>query len=351
MDKVLPDIRSMTQEEIAAAFTADGLPRYRAGQVYAWLAKGADSFDDMTNLPLDLRRRLAERYAICRVTVARKLVSRLDGTVKYLFGLQDGHCVEGVVMHYHHGHTLCLSTQVGCRMGCAFCATGAAGFVRNLTAGEMIGQITAAQQDLGLRLANLVLMGMGEPLDNYQNTLRFLRLVTSPDHLNIGARHISLSTCGLVDGIRRLQGEGIPLTLSVSLHAPDDAIRSRIMPVNKKWNVDALLAACRDYLAADGRRISFEYILIDGVNDSLACADRLADRLRGMLCHVNLIPANPVPGKTHAATGRKTAEAFERRLTERGINATIRRTLGSDINASCGQLRNTSDPSQNAENA
>lgn len=338
----MQDLKSMTRQEIADAFAPLGLPSFRAGQVYEWLVKGANSFEEMTNLPKTLRAQLQETFSLSFVTIRRKLVSAIDGTVKYLFALPDGHSVEGVVMHYHHGHSLCLSTQVGCRMGCSFCATGMAGFVRNLTPGEMLSQITAAQQDLGLRISHLVLMGMGEPLDNYDNTLKFLQLITAADHLNLGARHISLSTCGLVEGIRRLGAEGLQITLSVSLHAPNDAIRNTLMPVNHKWNVDCLLAACRDYSKITGRRISFEYILIDGVNDTPACAHELAEKLKGLLCHVNLIPANPVAGKSHAATGRQTALQFQKQLEKDGINATIRRTLGSDINASCGQLRNTS---------
>ena len=333
----------MTAAEIAAALEKQGLPAFRARQIYQWLAKGADSFEEMTNLPASLRETLSRQYAVSGVTVRRKLVSRIDGTVKYLFALSDGHCVEAVVMHYHHGHTMCLSTQVGCRMGCSFCATGMQGLTRNLTAGEMLSQITAAQKDLGLRISNVVLMGMGEPLDNYDQTLRFLELVTDREHLNIGARHISLSTCGLVDQINKLARERFQITLSVSLHAPNDAIRDCLMPVNRRWKTAELLAACKAYTQATGRRISFEYILIDGVNDTPAHAAELADRLKGMLCHVNLIPANPVPGKTHAGACRKTAEAFQKQLCDRGVNATIRRTLGSDINASCGQLRNTSE--------
>lgn len=332
----------MTLEEIAQALKPFNVPSFRAKQVYEWCAKGVESFEEMTNLSKDLRATLAQTFTLTYAKIVRKLTSQIDGTVKYLFELRDGHCVEGVVMHYHHGHSMCLSTQVGCRMGCSFCATGMGGLIRNLTAGEILSQITAAQRDLGIRISNLVLMGMGEPLDNYQNTLRFLELVSADNHLNIGARHISLSTCGVVDKIKDLGEKGSGLTLSVSLHAPNDQIRNDIMPVNKKWNVDTLLAACKEYIQKTGRRISFEYILIDGVNDTPACAKELASKLKGMLCHVNLIPANPVPGKTHAGACKKTAMEFQKNLCERGINATIRRTLGSDINASCGQLRNTS---------
>ncbi len=332
----------MTLDEIKEAFAPLHIPSFRAKQVYEWLGKGANSFDEMTNLSKDLRKTLSQTFTVTYAKIVRKLVSQIDGTVKYLFELQDGHCVEGVVMHYHHGHSMCLSTQVGCRMGCAFCATGMGGLIRNLTAGEILSQITAAQQDLNIRISNLVLMGMGEPLDNYQNTLRFLELVSRDDHLNIGARHISLSTCGVVDNINDLAERGSQITLSVSLHAPNDQIRNSLMPINKKWNVDCLLSACKAYTKATGRRISFEYILIDGVNDTPACAKELAAKLKGLLCHVNLIPANPVPGKTHAGACKKAAMEFQKILCDCGLNATIRRTLGSDINASCGQLRNTS---------
>ncbi len=339
----MQEIKSMTRQEITADFIAHNLPKFRAGQVYEWLVKGVSSFEEMTNLPKDLRAFLKDHYTLSTVTIRRKLVSQIDGTVKYLFGLADGHCVEGVVMHYHHGHTLCLSTQVGCRMGCSFCATGMGGLIRNLTAGEMLSQITAAQKDLDLRISHVVLMGMGEPLDNYDNTLRFLELVTSEDHLNISARHITLSTCGVVDKMKKLEGEGFPITLSVSLHAPNDTIRDTLMPVNRKWNVASLLKACQEYVATTGRRISFEYILIDGVNDTPACAKELVSKLKGIHCHVNLIPATPVAGKNHAGACRKAALDFQKFLCDGGLNATIRRTLGSDINASCGQLRNTSE--------
>ncbi len=338
----MQDIKSMTLEEITAHVKELNIPSFRAKQIYEWLVKGVESFEEMTNLSKDLRGILSEIFTLSYAKIVRKLVSQIDGTVKYLFELNDGHCVEGVVMHYHHGYSMCLSTQVGCRMGCAFCATGMGGLIRNLTAGEILSQITSAQRDLNIRISNLVLMGMGEPLDNYQNTLRFLELVTADNHLNIGARHISLSTCGVVDKIQDLGEKGIQITLSVSLHAPNNQIRNQIMPINKKWNVDTLLTACNRYIQKTGRRISFEYILIDGVNDTPDAAKELAEKLKGMLCHVNLIPANPVPGKTHAGACKKVAMEFQKMLCDRGINATIRRTLGSDINASCGQLRNTS---------
>lgn len=316
-----------------------GQPAYRSKQIFRWLHRGVSSFDEMTDQPAKLREQLEQQYEIFGAQIQKRLVSQLDGTVKYLYRFSDGATVEAVVMQYHHGHTICVSTQAGCRMGCTFCATGMGGLQRNLTASEILSQITAAQLDRNIRISNVVLMGMGEPLDNYDNVLRFLHLVSHPEGLNIGGRHISLSTCGLVDQIRRLADEGLSLTLSVSLHAPNDAIRSRLMPVNRRWNIDQLLKACREYIQKTARRISFEYTVVEGVNDSPACAVELAERLRGMLCHVNLIPANPVEGSGCVGGSRAVVERFQHILEQKGINATIRRTLGSDINASCGQLR------------
>lgn len=333
------DLRSLSPEELTAQLTAAGYPAFRAKQVRQWLDQGVSDFEQMTNLPKDLRAYLSDRYAVPGVTILRKLVSSIDGTVKYLFQLDDGETVESVLMQYKHGWSQCLSTQVGCKMGCTFCATGMGGFIRNLSAAEMVAQIEAAQQDTGVRVSSIVLMGMGEPLDNYEQVVRFLRLLGEEGGVHIGMRHISLSTCGVVPGIYRLMEEQIPLTLSISLHAPNDAIRSRSMPVNKRWPMDELLKACRDYIAATGRRISFEYAMIDGVNDSDACAEELADRLRGMLCHVNLIPVNAVEGKQQRRSSRERIRAFTAILEKKGINTTVRRTLGSDINASCGQLR------------
>ena len=333
------DLRSLSPEELTAQLTAAGYPAFRAKQVRQWLDQGVTDFEQMTNLPKDLRGYLAERYAVPGVTILRKLVSAIDGTVKYLFRLDDGETVESVLMQYKHGWSQCLSTQVGCKMGCTFCATGMGGFIRDLSAAEMVAQIEAAQRDTGIRVSSIVLMGMGEPLDNYEQVVRFLRLLGEEGGVHIGMRHISLSTCGVVPGIYRLMEEQIPLTLSISLHAPNDAIRSQSMPVNKRWPMDALLQACRDYIKATGRRISFEYAMIDGVNDSDACAEELADRLRGMLCHVNLIPVNTVEGKQQKRSSRDRIRAFMAILEKKGINATVRRTLGSDIHASCGQLR------------
>ncbi len=333
------DFKSLTPDERRSLLQDRGLPAYRARQIEDWLARGVSDFRQMGNLPLDLRRKLAEEFALPGVEIKKKLVSSLDNTVKYLYGLPDGETVESVLMQYKHGWSQCLSTQVGCRMGCAFCATGMGGFVRNLTPAEMLGQIETAQADNTLRVSSVVLMGMGEPLDNYDNVLRFLHMLGEEGGVHIGMRHVSLSTCGLVDGIRRLMGEKLQLTLSVSLHAPNNAIRSRLMPVNRRWPVEELLDACREYAAATGRRISFEYAMIDGVNDSDACAAELARRLRGMLCHVNLIPANEVPGKPHRRSSRARLREFQTLLEKSGVNVTVRRTLGADISASCGQLR------------
>lgn len=337
------DLRSLPQEELIAQLTAKGYPAFRAKQIRDWLDRGVTDFDQMTNLPKDLRQTLAELYSVPGVKILRKLVSAIDGTVKYLFQLDDGETVESVLMQYKHGWSQCLSTQVGCKMGCTFCATGMGGFIRNLSAAEMIGQIEAAQQDTGVRVSSIVLMGMGEPLDNYEQVVRFLRMLGEEGGVHIGMRHISLSTCGVVPGIYRLMEEQIPLTLSISLHAPNDEIRSRSMPVNRRWPIDELLKACRDYIAATGRRISFEYAMIDGLNDSDEHAEELADRLRGMLCHVNLIPVNAVKGKAQRRSSRERIRSFTTILEKKGINATVRRTLGSDINASCGQLRRQQD--------
>ncbi|MCY1714314.1 23S rRNA (adenine(2503)-C(2))-methyltransferase RlmN [Caproiciproducens galactitolivorans] len=333
------DIKSMTLDELKADFAADGQPAFRALQVYKWLHRGVSNFDEMSDQSKAFRQRLSERYYIANAVIEKKLESKLDDTVKYLFRLNDGEHVESVLMDYHHGHTICISTQVGCKMNCAFCATGKSGFSRDLTASEMLAQIQAAQEDVGIRISNVVMMGMGEPLDNYKNVLRFLELVTSDDGMNIGMRHISLSTCGIVDKIYDLAERKLQLTLSVSLHAPNDAIRSRTMPVNRKWGVDELLKACRYYVSMTGRRISYEYAMISGVNDSDACAAELAEKLSGSLSHVNLIPVNDVSGAGFKKSTSDRLQKFSRILSNKGITVTVRRTLGSDINASCGQLR------------
>lgn len=343
------DLRSLTLEELTEQLKSRGYPAFRAKQIRLWLDQGVTDFRQMTNLPKNLREELAESYTVPGVSVARKLVSSIDGTVKYLFKLDDGETVESVLMQYKHGWSQCLSTQVGCKMGCSFCATGMGGFIRDLSAAEMMAQIETAQRDAGVRVSSIVLMGMGEPLDNYEQVVRFLHMLGEEGGVHIGMRHISLSTCGVVPGIRRLMKEQIPLTLSISLHAPNDAIRSKTMPVNKRWPIAELLEACREYIDATGRRISFEYAMIDGVNDSDASADELAERLQGMLCHVNLIPVNAVAGKEQKRSSRQRMESFTARLQRRGINVTVRRTLGADINASCGQLRRQADQQDNGK--
>ncbi len=333
------DLKSMDIEELGAFFRTLGAPAYKAKQVFAWLHRGAGSFEEMTDQSKAFRAVLEEHAVITHVQTVRRLESALDGTVKYLFALSDGECVETVMMRYSYGDSVCISTQAGCRMGCGFCASTLGGLHRSLAPSEMLDQILAVMKDTGRKVSHVVLMGIGEPLDNYDNVVKFLHLLSCKGGLNMSLRHVSLSTCGLVDGIRRLMEEKLQLTLSVSLHAPNDAIRSSIMPVNRKWGVDALLAACRDYIEATGRRISFEYAMIDGVNDTPACARELAARLRGMLCHVNLIPANPVKERSYQKSPAEKVERFRRLLAGFGLTVTVRRTLGADIQASCGQLR------------
>ena len=293
----LIDCKSLTQEALRAELISRNVPAFRAAQLRTWLDNGAVSFDEMTNLPLTLREQFKTFFFIPGVKIEKKLVSSKDDTVKYLYRLFDGETMESVLMHYHYGWSQCLSTQVGCKMNCSFCATGMGGFVRNLLPSEMIDQIEAAQTDNQIRVSSIVLMGMGEPLDNFDNVLRFLEMLSEPGGVNIGMRHVSLSTCGLVDKIYRLMEYKLQLTLSISLHAPNDQIRSRLMPVNRRWPIDELLKACREYIKATGRRISFEYAMVEGINDSDACAKELGSRLKGMLCHVNLIPINEVEGK------------------------------------------------------
>lgn len=331
------DIKSMTLEEMTAAMKALGEPAFRGKQVFSWLHKGVRSFDEMSNLSKALREKLDHAYYITVPTVERKQVSAQDGTVKYLWKLADGNCIETVLMQYHHGNTVCISSQVGCRMGCAFCASTIGGKVRDLTPSEILDQVLFTQLDSGLTVSNIVLMGIGEPMDNLDNVLRFLELVNHGEGLNIGMRHISLSTCGVIPGIERLADLGLQLTLSVSLHAPDSETRSKIMPVNKAYDVEKLFAACHAYFKKTGRRISFEYAMIDGVNDSDAQADLIAQKIRGMPGHVNLIPLNDV-AESPLKPSRRTRQ-FQQRLESHGVTATVRRSLGGDIDASCGQLR------------
>ncbi len=333
----MTDLKSMDLEEMTSFFKGMGEPSFRAKQVFQWLHRGAASFDEMTNLPKALREKLSGSCFITAPQVERKQVSKLDGTVKYLWRLGDGNCVETVLMRYHHGNTVCISSQVGCRMGCAFCASAIGGKVRDLTPAEMLDQVLFTQLDSGLEISNIVLMGIGEPLDNFDTVLRFLELVNHPDGLNIGMRHISLSTCGLTEKIDKLAQHKLQLTLSVSLHAPDDLTRDKIMPVNKAVGVAKLMETCERYFKTTGRRISFEYAMIDGVNDTDAHADMLCDWLEGTGSHVNLIPLNEVAESPFKPS--KRVREFQSRLERRGITATVRRKLGGDIDASCGQLR------------
>ncbi len=331
------DIKSMTLPELETALAEMGEPRFRARQIFTWLHRGAVSFQEMSDVAKPLREKLSERYFISVPQVERKQVSRLDGTVKCLWRLMDGNCIETVLMRYHHGNTVCVSSQVGCRMGCAFCASTIGGKVRDLRPAEILDQVLFTQLDSGVPVSNIVLMGIGEPLDNFDNVIRFLELVNHPLGLHIGMRHISLSTCGLVPGIRRLAERDLQLTLSVSLHAPDSETRSRIMPVNRAYDVEELFRACHGYFERTGRRISFEYAMIDGVNDSDWQADLIAEKVRGMPGHVNLIPLNDV-AESPLKPSRRVRQ-FQKRLESRGLTATVRRSLGGDIDASCGQLR------------
>ena len=317
-----------------------GHPAYRARQVAEWLfQKGAASFDEMTNIPRGLRDSLSTAYAPGALQVLKKQVSGRGGTVKYLLGLADGQAVETVLMRYTYGLSACLSTQVGCRMGCRLCASAAGGKVRNLSPGEIYDQVLSVQRDTGERVSRIVLMGTGEPLDNLDNTLKFIYLVTAVYALNISMRHITLSTCGVVPGIEKLANLKLPLTLAVSLHAPEDGLRSNLLPINNRYPLGSLMEACRRYIETTGRRMTFEYALIAGVNDSREHATKLSKLLRGMFCHVNLIPFNRVPGKPYTATGPGTVQAFRQELERAGIRVTVRRRLGEDIDAACGQLR------------
>ncbi len=329
----------MYPEELKQALAEMGEKPFRAGQIFSWLHRGA-RFSEMTNLSLALREKLAAAGVDQPVEIRQTRVSKLDGTKKFLFSLRDGQCIEGVLMHYHYGATLCISTQVGCKMGCRFCASTLDGCVRGLTAAEMLGQVQCANSVLeNEKVHNIVLMGSGEPMDNYDNVVRFLRLVSHPEGLNIGLRHISVSTCGLVPQMRRFAQEGLPVTLSLSLHAPNDEIRRQIMPVAHRYSMDETLDACRYYIEKTGRRVVFEYALIDQVNASPACAEELAAKLRGMQCHVNLIPLNTVKERNLYGVSEKQVRDFLEVLEKRHISATRRREMGDDIEGACGQLR------------
>lgn len=334
------DVKSMTLEELQAFLAEWGEPKFRAKQIFAWLhEKQVDDFSQMTNLSQALRQRLAAETSISRLQMVERLLSKQDGTRKYLFALENGSVIESVLMQYEYGNTVCVSTQAGCRMGCRFCASTLDGVERSLTAGEMLSQVYTIQKDLGERISGVVLMGSGEPLDNYDAVLRFIRLLNDPAGQNIGQRHITLSTCGLVENMYRLADEALQITLAVSLHAPNDTIRQQIMPVANAYPMEQLLQACQDYIQKTKRRITFEYAMMQGINDSDVCAEELAQKLRHMLCHVNLIPMNPVKEREFIKSGTERVQHFAKILQQHGVETTIRRRLGSDIDAACGQLR------------
>ena len=333
------NLKSRTLPELQALFKELGEPAFRAKQVYQWLHKGVRTYDEMTNISQSLRQRLADHYPIYAPVAVRKQESKRDGTIKYLWQLSDGNCVETVLMRYHYGNTVCISTEVGCRMGCAFCASTLGGLVRRLEPYEMLDQVLFTQIDSGLPISHIVLMGIGEPLDNFDNVMRFLELVNSEEGMNISMRHISLSTCGLVPKIDELAAKRLQISLAISLHGPNDEIRDRIMPVNKAYPIEELIAACRRYYEATSRRIHFEYAMIDGVNDREADAKELLRRLKGLPAHINLIPLNHVEESPLKPSSRQAVARFQKILNDGGLTATVRRTLGGDIDASCGQLR------------
>lgn len=329
----------MFPEELELWLKDRGQPKYRALQIFRRLHSGVTDFDEFTDIPKSFREQLKEECYIADVKIVRRLRSQLDETVKYVYELCDGELIESVLMKYEHGYTVCISTQVGCRMGCSFCASGLGGLVRNLTASEMLSQLMAAERDNGIRVSNVVMMGMGEPLDNFDNTVQFLKLVSDDNGLNIGMRNISLSTCGIIPKIEELSELNLQITLSISLHAPNDLLRSKLMPINRKYGVDELLKMCKHYTDKTSRRISFEYISIKDVNDTAQCAHELSKKLKGMLCHVNIIPANEFGESGYKKSKPEQVERFKNILEQNGINVTVRRSLGSDIDASCGQLR------------
>ena len=335
----MTNLKSMTLQELGALFKEMGQPAFRAKQVYTWLHKGVRSYEEMTNLPKALRDALAEKYPLCIPQVVRKQASQKDGTIKYLWQLSDGNCVETVLMKYHYGNTVCISTEVGCRMGCAFCASTLGGLVRKLEPFEMLDQVLFTQVDSGQPISHIVLMGIGEPLDNFDNVMRFLELVNSESGMNISMRHISLSTCGLVPMIDKLAQRKLQISLAISLHGPTNEIRNQVMPVNKAYPMEELLEACRRYFAATSRRIHFEYAMIDGVNDKPEHAKTLLKLFKGLPAHVNLIPLNHVEESPLKPSSKAAVARFQTILEEGGVPATVRRTLGGDIDASCGQLR------------
>ena len=333
------NIQSMTLTEVTAVLKELGQPAFRGKQVYTWLHKGVGSYDEMTNLSKGLREQLAKEYPIYTPKVVRKQESKKDGTIKYLWQLADGNCVETVLMRYNYGNTVCISTEVGCAMGCAFCASTIGGLIRRLEPYEMLTEVLYTQIDSGLPVSRIVLMGIGEPLDNFDNVMRFLELVNSEEGMNISMRHISLSTCGLIPKIDALAQRKMQISLAISLHGPNDEIRNRIMPVNKAYPIEPLLECCRRYYEATSRRIHFEYAMIDGVNDREQDAKELLRRLKGLPAHFNLIPLNHVEESPLKPSTKANVAKFQKILEDGGITATVRRTLGSDIDASCGQLR------------
>jgi 23S rRNA (adenine2503-C2)-methyltransferase len=333
------DLLDMTFEELKEALTALGFPAYRAKQVHQWLYSGQLDINNMSNLPKEMRERIAGKFIAGGVKIAEKLISKIDGTRKYLFELKDGNIIESVLMKYHYGYSVCLSTQVGCRMGCAFCASASLGMIRNLTVSELLAQVLTIGHDIGERISHVVLMGIGEPFDNYNTVMEFMRRINREDTLNISFRKMTVSTCGIVPRILEFAREGIPVNLSVSLHAPNDEIRQRTMPVAKRWSFDELLSACKEYTRITSRRITYEYSMIENENDSVEFAEILGKKLKGTLCHVNLIPVNTIEGIGFSKSSRARIEDFKRTLEGYGIAVTVRRELGSDIMAACGQLR------------
>ena len=333
------DLKDFEYDELTEYLLSIGEKKFRAEQIFSWLHRGVESYGEMTNISKATREKLEKETYVSTLKIREKYVSKLDGTIKYLFELPDGNCIESVIMRYHHGITICISSQIGCRMGCGFCASTIGGLYRNLTAGEILNQVIFAQKDIGERISNIVIMGIGEPLDNYDNIIKFLHNVNHEKGLNIGYRHITLSTCGVVPRIYDLAEEDLPITLTISLHAPNDEIRDTIMPVNHKYKIPELMEACRSYYNKTQRRISFEYSLIHGVNDSMENAAELSRLINGMGAHVNLIPVNKVEERNYEKGSKKDIEDFREKLVKMGVNATVRRELGSDISASCGQLR------------
>lgn len=342
----MTDLKSMLPEELEEYLKSIGQPKFRAKQLFSWFSKGAVVFDEMSNIPKSLGEKLSAEGYINSLRLLNKQVSAIDGTIKYLWELRDGNAIETVLMRYDHGNTVCISSQVGCRQGCTFCASTIGGLVRNLTASEMLDEVLFSQLDSGERISNIVIMGIGEPLDNFDNVIRFLRLVNHPDGLNIGMRHISLSTCGLIEGMDALAEEDLQITLAVSLHAPDDETRSALMPANRRCGVDELVAACIRYFEKTGRRISFEYSMINGVNDSVTQAEKLAKIALKIGAHINLIPLNHVEEREFSPSSKDNLRSFCRVLESKGTNYTIRRKLGGDVDASCGQLRRKREKAQ-----